>query len=293
MNGKLETIEQHISKTIDKHISFHKSSAVSGGCISQSFKVTDTNKNQWFIKTNSPSSFAMFEAESEGLAEIQKSTSIRTPKVICHGKNNQISYLVLEYIELRPQLNQIETGKQLAAMHQHHSDQFGWKRNNTIGSTPQLNQKNTDWLSFWKTQRLLFQLDLAKTIGYSNKAYDCGLELINHLAEFFVGYTPQASLLHGDLWGGNCASDETGNPVIFDPAVYFGDRETDLAMTELFGGFSAEFYASYNDHYPLDFGYKTRKQLYNLYHILNHFNLFGGGYASQAENMTLQLLAEI
>ncbi|MDH5594042.1 MAG: fructosamine kinase family protein, partial [Gammaproteobacteria bacterium] len=109
---------------------------------------------------------------------------------------------------------------------------------------------------------------------------------------FFTDYNPVASLLHGDLWSGNYAFLKTGEPVIFDPATYYGDREADIAMTELFGGFSAEFYAEYNNCYPLDSGYKTRKTLYNLYHILNHMNMFGGGYRGQAESMINSLLAE-
>ncbi len=116
---------------------------------------------------------------------------------------------------------------------------------------------------------------------------------MGNLAVLFVGYQPQPSLLHGDLWGGNAAVDTQGNPVIFDPACYFGDREADLAMTELFGGFGRDFYAAYQDFLPLDQGYATRKTLYNLYHILNHLHLFGGGYLSQSERMLERLLAEV
>ncbi|MEE9327183.1 MAG: fructosamine kinase family protein [Cocleimonas sp.] len=293
MKGNLATIEQHISKALNNSIQFQSSHSVSGGCINQCLEITDSNQNKWFIKTNTHSSLEMFIAEAEGLKEILNSKSIRTPKVICHGTSNEISYLVLEYIKLQSQRKLAKTGKQLADMHKYHAKTYGWKRDNTIGSTPQLNNRNNNWVSFWKNERLLFQLELAKNNGYSNKAYENCLKLIENLALFFAHYNPKPSLLHGDLWGGNCASDEKGNPVLYDPAVYYGDRETDIAMTELFGGFSAEFYASYNEHYPLDSGYKIRKKLYNLYHILNHFNIFGGGYASQAENMTLQLLAEI
>ena len=117
-----------------------------------------------------------------------------------------------------------------------------------------------------------------------------GEKLLKNLERFFIGYEPKASLLHGDLWSGNYGYLNNGEPVIFDPAVYYGDRETDIAMTELFGGFPAEFYTAYNEAWPLDKGYQQRKNLYNLYHILNHFNLFGGGYAMQAENMMDQLL---
>lgn len=297
MNGYLVTIEQHISETLNTAIQFQSSHSVSGGNINQCLKVTDKNKKSWFIKTNTRSSLDMFNAEAEGLKEILNSKSIRIPKVICHGISNQtnegLSYLVLEHIELQPQRKPMDTGKQLADLHNYHAKTYGWKRNNTIGSTLQINKKNNNWVSFWKNERLLFQLELAKKNGYSSRAYEYCLKLIDNVDVFFTHYKPDPSLLHGDLWGGNCASDEKGNPVLYDPAVYYGDRETDIAMTELFGGFSADFYASYNEHHPLDSGYITRKKLYNLYHILNHFNIFGGGYASQAENMTLQLLAEL
>jgi len=134
---------------------------------------------------------------------------------------------------------------------------------------------------------------LALKKGYSRIDYDNGLTLCDRLDHFFTSYEPLPSLLHGDLWSGNQAHDADGNPVIFDPAVYYGDRETDIAMTELFGGFSSDFYIAYNEHFALDEGYATRKTLYNLYHSLNHYNLFGGGYASQAAAMTKRLLAEI
>ncbi|KAG1707519.1 putative kinase [Nymphon striatum] len=235
----------------------------------------------------------MFKAESLGLKEIQNSNTIKTPKPICYGHTNDSSYLVLEFISLSGAINQATMGRQLAKMHQTTNSNFGWKYDNTIGSTPQQNQENDSWLSFWKEQRLIYQLELALKKGYSKSAYEKGLRLANTLRSFFDTYHPLPSLLHGDLWGGNCAADSENNPVIYDPAVYYGDREADLAMTELFGGFNNEFYSAYNNEYPLHTDYKTRKTLYNLYHILNHYNLFGGGYASQATSMTEYLLSEI
>ena len=297
MNGNWKDIEKNISITLGNKIRFKESSDVSGGCINQVTKVTDSNNKHWLIKTNKPTEFDMFKAESLGLDALRESQVIRVPKSICCGSNDDFSYLVLEYIELNSQINQISTGEALAEMHhyQHKAPSnkpFGWERHNNIGSTPQSNTPHENWLSFWKEERLLAQLALAKLKGYPTHDLENGLNLAENLDKFFTSYSPQASLLHGDLWSGNCASDQQGNPVIFDPAVYFGDRETDIAMTELFGGFNQAFYDTYNAHYPLDQDYKTRKQLYNLYHILNHFNLFGGGYASQASNMTKKLLAE-
>jgi fructosamine-3-kinase len=296
MNGDWKQIECAINQVSSKAILFKSMVSVSGGCINQCWKVTDSNNKHWFIKTNKLSLIDMFIAEAEGLDEIAQSQSIRTPRTICHGTTENISYLALEYIDLKPLSNQMEAGKQLALMHQktqqHPQACFGWKRDNTIGSTPQSNRQHNNWISFWRNERLLYQLSLALKKGYPHKAYDQGIELAENLDSFF-SHTVQPSLLHGDLWSGNCASDSQGNPVVFDPAVYFGDRETDIAMTELFGGFDQNFYSAYKERYPLEQGYKTRKILYNLYHILNHYHLFGGSYASQAECMTQALLAEI
>ncbi len=170
--------------------------------------------------------------------------------------------------------------------------QFGFSQDNFIGTTPQPNAWANDWITFWREQRLGFQLQLAEQNGYGGKLQTLGEKLLGALPLFFTGYTPQPSLLHGDLWGGNHAFLADGTPVVFDPAPYYGDRECDIAMTELFGGYPTDFYAAYRAAYPLDVGYATRRDLYNLYHILNHANLFGGGYAKQAEQMMQSLLAE-
>jgi fructosamine-3-kinase len=159
-------------------------------------------------------------------------------------------------------------------------------------STPQLNAPGGDWVAFWRGRRLGYQLNLAAAKGHGRLAAG-GARLMEKLPAFFVGHTPAPSLLHGDLWSGNAAMTAGGEPVVFDPAVYYGDREADLAMTELFGGFPPPFYEAYRAEFPLDPGYGTRKHLYNLYHVLNHLNLFGGGYGAQAAGMIERLLAEV
>jgi len=164
---------------------------------------------------------------------------------------------------------------------------FGWHRPNTIGTTPQPNDWAEDWTEFWIDRRIGWQLRLARRRGGQFPQSDRLLAAIPSLLE---GHQPQPALLHGDLWSGNAAVTADGVPVIFDPATYWGDRETDLAMTELFGGFPDRFYTGYRSVYPYEPGYEIRKSLYNLYHILNHFNLFGGGYASQANAMIDRLL---
>jgi len=178
-------------------------------------------------------------------------------------------------------------------MHRHSAAQFGWYRNNTIGSTPQLNTEAADWVNFWRQQRLGYQLELAEKQGYGSEIQALGDKLMDQFAVLFDTYQPQVSMLHGDLWGGNAAGLADATPVIFDPAFYYGDREAELAMTELFGGFGGVFYQAYNEVWPLDAGYPVRKILYNLYHILNHMNMFGGGYQGQSIAMMQQLLAEL
>ena len=178
-------------------------------------------------------------------------------------------------------------------MHRVTRERFGWDTDNTIGSTLQINTCEHDWVDFWRTQRLQFQLQLAAENGHGGRLQSQGEKLLDAFPALFVGYSPPASLLHGDLWSGNYAFNRSGEPVIYDPAVYYGDREADLAMTELFGGFGADFYAAYRANYPLDAGYGVRKTLYNLYHILNHLNIFGEGYRSQAYRMMDALLAEL
>jgi fructosamine-3-kinase len=148
-------------------------------------------------------------------------------------------------------------------------------------------------VEFWREHRLGYQLGLAEQRGGPANLLRKGEQLMQLVPNLFTDYQPRPSLLHGDLWSGNYAVTREGDPIIFDPAVYFGDREADLAMTELFGGFSRRFYQAYNEAWPLDKGYQVRKTFYNLYHILNHFNMFGGGYGGQAERMTEQLLNEL
>lgn len=266
--------------------------SVGGGCINQACKATLSDGSVWFIKLSQASRIDMFVAESDGLQAIRSTHTIYAPEPAGYGTEGSSAYLILEYLDLRGRSQSWQAGEQLAAMHRHTAERFGWFRDNTIGSTMQRNRQHDDWLEFWRQERLGFQLKLARHNAYPVRAYEQGMELAERLEVFFSGYCPQASLLHGDLWGGNMAFTKDGRPVIFDPAVYYGDREADLAMTELFGGFDTDFYAAYKSSWPLDAGYETRKTLYNLYHILNHFNLFGGGYGMQAARMTESLLAQ-
>ena len=287
-----QKISGHISSATGLAFKHGERTSVGGGCINSAFAIEGSGR-RYFVKLNDAGKLGMFEAEAEGLQEILQTHTIRVPQPICVGAADSSAYLVLEYIDMRDGDHAQEAlGKQLAALHQVTASQFGWSRDNTIGSTPQINTCSDNWPDFWRDQRLGVQLKLAAENGYAGVLQRKGERLQSDMAEFFANYSPRVALLHGDLWSGNYGV--TGDiPVIFDPAVYYGDREADLAMTELFGGFSARFYAAYRDALPLDAGYTARKTLYNLYHILNHLNLFGGSYRAQVEQMMDKLMAEL
>lgn len=289
-----QMIADHISKTTGQQFQIQTHYSIAGGCINQAYRIEGNGQN-YFVKLNSAAYHDMFEAEAGGLAELAQPAVIKVPVPVCWGIAGTYAYLVTEYIALRGDSNSAGSslGHQLAVMHQVMRTPYGWHRDNYIGSTVQVNTLENSWETFWRKHRLGYQLELAARNGYSGQLQQKGEQLLAHVNQFFTDYIPSPSLLHGDLWAGNYASDIENQPVIFDPAIYYGDRETDLAMTELFGGFSAQFYATYEETWPLDVGYKTRKHLYNLYHVLNHLNLFGGGYLNQAERTIERLLSEV
>lgn len=263
-----------------------------GGCIN-SAAMLDLGPRRYFVKHNDRSRLEMFVAEAEGLRALAAAKAVRVPAPVCWGTSEDAAFLVLEYLQLSTLAAAAEDalGTQLAALHRITQAQFGWHRNNTIGASPQLNAYSATWPEFFRDRRLGYQLGLAAAKGYRALSSQ-GERLLAHVGAFFRNYTPPPSLLHGDLWGGNVGATRDGEPVIYDPAVYFGDREADLAMTALFGGFSERFYRSYEAAWPLAPGYEMRRTLYNLYHALNHLNLFGRSYLAQCERMLGQLLAE-
>jgi fructosamine-3-kinase len=231
-----------------------------------------------FLKEGAPSRADAFAAEADGLEALRP--HIRVPQVLDRGIRSGKAFILLEHLDLQRSGDFAQLGRMLAALHRQTGPRFGWGRDNYLGLSPQQNGWRGDWAEFWRETRLRPQLDWATSKGFA-------LEM-PHL-KLLEGHQPQPSLLHGDLWSGNAGFTAEG-PVVFDPAVYYGDREADLAMTELFGGFPREFYQAYNESFPLAPGYEQRKHLYNLYHLLNHLNIFGGGYLSQVE-ATLSLLA--
>ena len=232
----------------------------------------------------------MFEAEADGLRELQAAQAIRVPEVYDCGVTDGESFIAIERLEFEPSSRAVEQalGERLAALHRHTARRFGWFRDNTIGPTPQINQPGDDWVEFFRIHRLGYQLLLADANGYGDEVSGLGRKLAEGLQTLFDGYEPEPSLLHGDLWGGNWGS-VAGEPVIFDPAVYYGDRESDIAMTMLFGGFGPAFYDAYKASWPMADGHEERLKLYQLYHVLNHLNLFGRGYLGQAVSQLREL----
>jgi protein-ribulosamine 3-kinase len=285
-------VEKAISQASGENFHIDERVSVGGGCINSAFRLTGSGRS-YFVKVNAAHMRHMFDAEYTGLLELQQAQAIRIPRPIVVGEHRNHAWLVLEYMQLAPHAGDSRlAGEQLALLHRHQAQQYGWSIDNTIGSTQQINHQELEWVRFWCRHRLGFQLQLAARNGFTGRLQQQGRKLLERV-HLLMDHNPVPSLLHGDLWGGNIGYQKDGTPVIYDPAVYYGDRETDIAMTELFGRFGADFYAAYEAVWPLDSGYAVRKTIYNLYHILNHANMFGGGYAGQAESMIDRLLVEI
>jgi fructosamine-3-kinase len=294
----IESLHQHIAAQIaaqyEPGFRLRAVASLGGGCINTAIRL-EGEASSYFVKLNRGDRLAMFEAELQGLAELARADAVRVPRPVASGASQGRAYLVLEYVPLAPANGQVQArfGTALATLHHYQWENFGWRLDNTIGATPQPNAPHGSWPEFWRDRRLGHQLRLALVRGIGSRAIDLGERLQSELPRFFSDYVPVPSLLHGDLWGGNFAADDDGAPVIFDPAVYYGDREADIAMTEPFGGFGQRFIDAYDEAWPLDAGYRMRRDLYNLYHVLNHYNLFGGGYGRQAEAMMEGLLGKL
>jgi len=292
MHDLTEALFEIVADTVGR-IDRDQVERVGGGSISRSYRITTLRGAVYMLKTNVKSAFDMFEAEREGLEALRYTDAIRVPEPIQVSIAGDTSFLLLEHIDFGHKTASAAQacGHAMAALHRQTKPQYGWHRTNTIGSTQQVNGWTDDWIGFLRDARLGFQLKLAAENDIDVTIQADGQRLLAELPKFFIDYTPAASLLHGDLWGGNWGATYGEAPVIFDPATYYGDREADIAMTKLFGGFGAEFYAAYNESWPLDAGFQHRCDLYNLYHVLNHYNLFGGGYRQQASELLAKLLA--
>jgi len=288
----LPIIVEAISEATNASFEIKKIKPLSGGCINQCFQLEGKSGSNYFLKKNEASFLTYFEAEALALKELKSTLTVDVPEVIISGNAHDSSFLVLEFVnEGTPSSNaQRILGEQLAKMHMQEKPFFGWKLDNCIGATPQPNPKTENWVSFYLNSRLIHQFDLAEKKG---QTFTGKTELTENLEALFIGYSPHPSLLHGDLWGGNSGYNQNGDPFIFDPASYYGDREADLAFTYMFGGFDQSFYQGYEAIYPLESGFSIRKILYNLYHELNHFNLFGGGYANSAQSSINHLIKNL
>lgn len=284
-----DQIAAQISQSTGQPFNVAHRRSVGGGSVNHAYAIVDGDR-AYFVKVNEASRLSMFEAEALGLQEIAATKTIRVPRPLCWGTADQSSYIVLEWLDTGYGTHRSwqEMGRNLAAMHRVTSSLgFGWSRDNTIGFIPQRNPWTTTWVEFFTVHRIGFQLDLAQKRG---GRFSQGDRLLDVIPSILAGHEPEPSLVHGDLWTGNAIVTQLEEPVIVDPATYYGDREVDLAMSELFGSFPNDFYRAYNDAYPLEAGYERRKILYNLYHILNHYNQFGSGYESQANSMIASLL---
>jgi protein-ribulosamine 3-kinase len=256
----------------------------------------EVGASRYFVKASRGRYRSTIEAEGDGIAALRSTRAIRTPSVVAQLTSDDTSILVLEWLDLSPSRDGAALGAALAALHRATppggpiGERFGWHRDNWIGGTPQHNDWSDDWIAFFRERRLVPQLAVAAKQGFEDGLVAEGQRLIDKLPVLLRNHDVRPSLLHGDLWSGNVGMLSSGEPVIFDPAIYVGDREADIAMSELFGGFDADFYAAYNAAWPLDPDYSIRFDVYNLYHVLNHLNLFGRGYLGQAQRIVARLL---
>lgn len=285
-------VAQKITEYFGKNFAVRTVTPVSGGDINQAFQITDSDQ-AFFIKLNRASLVDMFSAELLALERLQQSSTIRVPNAYFVGQNEDKSFILMEYLTFSSSGSKQQFAIDLAKMHQVNSEQYGWQSDNFIGSSLQYNQYTMYWPEFYAEYRLKPQINWLSQKGCSKKLTDLIDAVIVNIDGFFVDYQPKVSLLHGDLWSGNYGFLSDGTPIIYDPASYFGDHEADLAMMELFGSPGKDFFTAYHQEFPIDSGYAVRKKLYNLYHILNHANLFGGAYSSQAASMATSLLSAL
>lgn len=258
-------------------------SRIGGGCIHQAGKFRFEDKD-YFAKWNS-GSLDMFETEARGLKILKDAGEIAVPEVIGHGSIGGLDYLCLSFFDQGPPSNAFweNFGRSLAALHRHSNADFGLDHDNYIGSLPQSNRQHTDWVDFFIDERLNPQIERACQNGLMNSHHQLQFEgLYEKLPELIPESVP--ALMHGDLWSGNFLIGAQGQPVIFDPAVYYGHREAELAFTKMFGGFEPAFYSAYQEAFPLEQGHDQRVALFNLYPLLVHVNLFGTSYLTGIES---------
>lgn len=285
MIWQARAIESAVRETFGTQRSIAGRSPLGGGCINAATKVRLDDGTELLLKENSDRYSGLFVGEARGLLALRTDSGPRVPEPYACGTSGGSQFILMEFVRKGHKGVGFweEFGRRLARLHTEcRGEQYGFDTDNHIGSTEQHNTRTDSWIEFFRDYRLGFQIDLAQRNGAANASLVRGVRrLMERLPEILT--EPDApSILHGDLWGGNHMADESGDPVIFDPAVYYGHSEADVAMTELFGGFDRRFYDAYSEIRTLGSGYMERKDLYNLYHVLNHLNIFGGGYARSA-----------
>jgi fructosamine-3-kinase len=275
-----------LSQKTAKEISILKASSLSGGSINMAFRL-ETNAGNFFMKYNRAETYpGMFQQEARGLELLFKAGNIPVPEVIACGEAGKDTFIILEYIDSSGQAHNFWTdfGRNLAALHRHSAEQFGLDHDNYIGSLKQYNDQYDSWVDFYREQRLLVQIEMASQSGQlpsaTRKSFD---QLFKRLDNIFPEEAP--SLIHGDLWSGNYMLNDRGQAAIIDPAVYYGFREMDIGMSQLFGGFDPEFYRAYHESWPMEPGWRERVDICNLYPLMVHVNLFGGGYLNSVESI--------
>ncbi len=276
--------EEKLSGQLGTSLTISAAEPIGGGCIHNAHRV-DTTEGAYFLKWNRKAALRNFQAEAKGLALLAEADAVRTPRVLHVGPVSGYAYLMMEFIsESEPGEDFWQVfGRNLAKLHANSSDQFGLDYNNFIGSLDQSNTQHATWIEFYVAERLEKQLKMATDRSLADRAL---LSSFNKLFGKIDRYVPEEkpALLHGDLWSGNFMTGDKGGPVVFDPAVYYGHREAEIAFTKLFGGFDAAMYTAYEETFPLQEGWKDRVDLFNLYPLLVHFNLFGAGYRPQIES---------
>lgn len=291
-------MSEAVAKSLGRDVKLQPASgagAAGGGGASVAAAVDANSGDKYFIKSAplSRGGGKMLRAEYLGIKEMAETSTIRVPKPIAYGEGGPMNsaFVVFEFLEIGGGGSGYDLGVQLAKMHRSFSKNgYGFQVDNTIGATPQPNAWMEDWVNFWDTHRLGHMLKLTDNCGFNDDQIQ---KLRAKTREVLSEHNPEPSLLHGDLWGGNkgfANIDGERVPVIFDPATYYGDRETDIGLTYLFGGFASDFYDGYESEWPLPAGHEKRRKVYNLYHILNHVVLFGGGYGGQAKSMIKDIL---
>jgi len=287
-----KAIEEAITEATGSCFTIANATELGGGCINAACCLEGSDGRKFFVKHNQLQFLPAFEEEARSLRAMAATRTIRVPLPVAVCQRDEEAALIMQHLDLSGgrQGDWTRMGTGLARMHRHTAAQFGWPSDNFIGSSPQLNTWHDDWIGFYGVWRLRPQIMQARESGLRLRQAEV---LLEELPRFFADYSPAPALLHGDLWSGNAGFLRDGTPVVYDPACYYGDREADLAMTEMFGGFPPQFYDAYCLEWPLDPGYAVRKHLYNLYHLLNHFNLFGGGYGAQAESTITSLLTSV